>query len=102
MFSTSSLDDGDDDGGGGYHGGGGGGGFVCNDDNNSSNNGHDKIEAYYQKMIKANSGDPLLLGNYAKFLKEVIYYMIIWFISIHVGMFYYILMNWIKNGVHTL
>lgn len=81
LFSTSSLDDGDDNGGGGgYHGGGHGGGFGCNDDNSSSNNGHDKIEAYYQKMIKANPGDPLLLGNYAKFLKEVNYYMIIWFI----------------------
>ena len=29
------------------------------------------MDVYYQKMIKADPGNPLLLGNYAKFLKEV-------------------------------
>lgn len=33
--------------------------------------GSDITETYYQKMIEANPGNPLLLGNYAKFLKEV-------------------------------
>ncbi|GLU22086.1 hypothetical protein SLE2022_381830 [Rubroshorea leprosula] len=37
----------------------------------SNNHGSDSTEAYYQKMIEANPGNPLLLGNYAKFLKEV-------------------------------
>ncbi|KAI3919754.1 hypothetical protein MKX01_000195 [Papaver californicum] len=39
-----------------------------NGDNN--NNKKDSVETYYQKMIEANPGNSLLLGNYAKFLKE--------------------------------
>ncbi|KAL1298075.1 hypothetical protein HN51_042497 [Arachis hypogaea] len=31
----------------------------------------DKTDAYYQTMIQANPNNALLLGNYAKFLKEV-------------------------------
>lgn len=31
----------------------------------------DSTDVYYQKMIEANPGNPLFLGNYAKFLKEV-------------------------------
>ncbi|GAB2269492.1 hypothetical protein Dimus_004409 [Dionaea muscipula] len=44
---------------------GGGGRF----DNGSG--GHDATEEYYQEMIRANPGNALLLGNYARFLKEV-------------------------------
>lgn len=36
-----------------------------------SNHGRDSTDAYYQKMIEANPDNALLLGNYAKFLKEV-------------------------------
>lgn len=46
-------------GGSGDRGGGGGG-----DDSNST-------DVYYQKMLEANPGNPLLLMNYAKFLHEV-------------------------------
>lgn len=49
--------DGGDDGGSGYF--------------ESNNHGSDSTDAYYQKMIEANPGNALLLGNYAKFLKEV-------------------------------
>ncbi|KAF5466745.1 hypothetical protein F2P56_016645 [Juglans regia] len=37
----------------------------------SNNHGSENTDAYYQKMIEANPGNALLLGNYAKFLKEV-------------------------------
>ncbi|TYI77406.1 hypothetical protein E1A91_D06G140300v1 [Gossypium mustelinum] len=52
-------------GGGGGSGGGVGGvgsGFFESD----------STDVYYQMMVEANPGNPLLLGNYAKFLKEVI------------------------------
>ncbi|GLT50213.1 hypothetical protein SLA2020_237150 [Shorea laevis] len=52
--------------GGGSEGGGGRSGFS-----ESNNHRSDSTEAYYQKMIEANPGNPLLLANYAKFLKEV-------------------------------
>lgn len=58
-------------------GGGGGSGGGDGDDNGGSgsfegnNHGSDSTDAYYQKMIEANPGNALLLGNYAKFLKEV-------------------------------
>ncbi|XWS19092.1 hypothetical protein CRYUN_Cryun32bG0101600 [Craigia yunnanensis] len=54
--------------GGGSDGGddGGGSGFF-----ESNNHGSDSTDVYYQKMIEANPGNPLLLGNYAKFLKEI-------------------------------
>ncbi|KAK4252904.1 hypothetical protein QN277_011035 [Acacia crassicarpa] len=35
------------------------------------NHGRDHTNAYYQKMIEANPDNALLLGNYARFLKEV-------------------------------
>ncbi|XP_061340100.1 uncharacterized protein LOC133286671 [Gastrolobium bilobum] len=36
-----------------------------------NNHGRDRMDSYYQNMIEANPSDALLLGNYAKFLKEV-------------------------------
>ncbi|XP_028791594.1 uncharacterized protein LOC114747434, partial [Neltuma alba] len=38
----------------------------------SSNDGGDNTDSYYQKMIATNPNNALLLGNYAKFLKEVV------------------------------
>ena len=49
--------------------GGDGSGFGSSDSNNW--HGHDSTDAFYQRMIEANPGNALLLGNYAKFLKEV-------------------------------
>ncbi|KAK8514285.1 hypothetical protein V6N13_063182 [Hibiscus sabdariffa] len=78
LFSSSGLGDsgsvmqtlimGGGDGGGGESGGGGGGGSGFFE---SSSHGSDSTDVYYQKMIEANPGNPLLLGNYAKFLKEI-------------------------------
>ncbi|CAL5444108.1 unnamed protein product [Camellia sinensis] len=61
--------------------GGGGGGRICGGGGGAGGgrgleggdgfSGYDGTEAYYQKMIEANPGNALLLGNYAKFLKEV-------------------------------
>ncbi|KAJ4957908.1 hypothetical protein NE237_025019 [Protea cynaroides] len=45
---------------------GDGGGFVTGGSADQS-----KIAAYYQKMLKANPGDPLLLRNYGQFLHQV-------------------------------
>ncbi|OVA15336.1 Tetratricopeptide repeat-containing domain [Macleaya cordata] len=36
-----------------------------------SNDGKDRTDAYYQNIIEANPESSLLLGNYARFLKEV-------------------------------
>ncbi|KAK7255233.1 hypothetical protein RIF29_28639 [Crotalaria pallida] len=36
-----------------------------------NNHGSDRTDAYYRNMIEANPNYALLLGNYAKFLKEV-------------------------------
>ncbi|KNA24274.1 hypothetical protein SOVF_017110 [Spinacia oleracea] len=66
----------DSDGGGWGKGGGSdrgngfgfGFGFGSWDSNNGGGEGTD---LYYQNMIEANPGNSLLLGNYAKFLKEV-------------------------------
>ena len=58
-------------------GGGAGGGSDGGDDSggsgffDSNNHGSDGTDVYYQKMIEANPGNSLLLGNYAKFLKDV-------------------------------
>ncbi|KAL9398528.1 hypothetical protein Peur_007489 [Populus x canadensis] len=65
--------------GGGSDGGGGkfygGGGPDFGDDGGSgfgeSNKGIESTDVYYRKMIEADPGNPLLLSNYAKFLKEV-------------------------------
>lgn len=48
--------------------GGNGRGWNLNEGNN---HGRDKIDSYYQNMIETHPFDALLLGNYAKFLKEV-------------------------------
>ncbi|XAR66890.1 hypothetical protein NMG60_11013261 [Bertholletia excelsa] len=57
-------------------GGGGGGGSDWVDGEGGSgygdsNSGRNGTDLYYQKMIEANPGNSLLLGNYARFLKEV-------------------------------
>lgn len=54
---------------GGGDGSGSDGGFGFS--NNSNNSGNDATDSYYRTMIEANPGNALLLGNYAKFLKEV-------------------------------
>jgi tetratricopeptide (TPR) repeat protein len=48
-------------------GGGGGGRKVCN----GGGDGRRDANAYYRRMIQADPANPLLLGNYARFLKEV-------------------------------
>ncbi|KAL4626453.1 hypothetical protein ACB092_05G097200 [Castanea dentata] len=59
-------------GGGGRGSDGGDGGDVGGSGFFESNNhGSDNTDAYYQNMIAANPDNALLLGNYAKFLKEV-------------------------------
>jgi hypothetical protein len=52
----------------------GGGRKPSGDDDHGTRNGDDmsKIGAYYLEMLKSNPGDPLLLGNYGKFLHEVV------------------------------
>lgn len=96
FFSSSGLDDGCAigeksrallgvavDGGSGGRGGGGkisggGGGRSDGDDeedggssNFGSDHGNSITDVYYQKIIEANPRNPLLLSNYAIFLKEV-------------------------------
>ncbi|KAG4932913.1 hypothetical protein JHK87_046915 [Glycine soja] len=75
LFSFYESDDGDVavvEGGGV---GGGGGGWDNGDGGGSgfwdSNNGNDSTDLYYRTMIEANPGNPLFLGNYARYLKEV-------------------------------
>ncbi|XP_020226882.1 uncharacterized protein LOC109808339 [Cajanus cajan] len=46
-------------------------GEHAGDFSEENNHGRDWTDAYYQNMIEANPNDALLLGNYAKFLKEV-------------------------------
>ncbi|URD97483.1 hypothetical protein MUK42_35859 [Musa troglodytarum] len=63
-------------GGTGRRGSGGGGGDAENDGSgglnpSDSNHGNDATDAYYLQMMKADPGNSLILGNYAKFLKEV-------------------------------
>ncbi|KAL5769010.1 hypothetical protein ACOSP7_015568 [Xanthoceras sorbifolium] len=53
---------------GGSDGGGGDGRWGSWEFNS---NGNDSTDVYYQKMIEANPGNSILLGNYARFLKEV-------------------------------
>lgn len=73
LFSSSGLDN---DG----CGVGGGGGKICGGDGSSGSDGYwgsdsdgeiNGTDVYYQNMIEANPGNPLLLSNYARFLKEV-------------------------------
>ncbi|GER48431.1 tetratricopeptide repeat protein [Striga asiatica] len=58
---------------GGGRGGMRGGGGRGSDDRSGPGHlrGPESTDAYYEMMIQANPGNPLLLGNYAKFLKEV-------------------------------
>ncbi|PIN26703.1 hypothetical protein CDL12_00538 [Handroanthus impetiginosus] len=60
--------EGSSDGIGGAGGGGDGcdGGYGCWDANHGSGN----MDAYYQKMIEAYPQNSMVLGNYARFLKE--------------------------------
>lgn len=39
---------------------------------NEENNGNRKIDDYYQEVLRADPGNPLLLRNYGRFLHEVI------------------------------
>ncbi|GMI73094.1 hypothetical protein like AT1G80130 [Hibiscus trionum] len=66
VMQTLIMGGGGGDGDGKIGGGGAGSGFF-----ESSSHGSDSTDVYYQKMIEANPGNPLLLGNYAKFLKEI-------------------------------
>lgn len=58
-------------GGGGSKGSDGGDQSGFFENNNNNNHGINNTDAYYQKMIQADPNNPLLLSNYAKFLKEV-------------------------------
>ncbi|KAM7511507.1 hypothetical protein LguiB_010382 [Lonicera macranthoides] len=97
LFSSSGLDDegclvggrsrglvvevGGGSGGSGSGGGkiGGGGGGRSDDEEEDGGGGNwgenhgnsDGMDVYYKKMIEANPGNPMLLSNYAMFLKEV-------------------------------
>ncbi|XP_076958780.1 uncharacterized protein LOC143634639 [Bidens hawaiensis] len=57
----------------GSGGGGGGGGKISGGDGNGNGNGYenDSTDLYYRSMIEANPGNAMVLGNYAKYLKEV-------------------------------
>jgi len=92
LFSSSGLDghggSGERDGrlqtsvmGGGM---GSGGGRICGGFKGSGRGSHgrDWTDAYYQNMIEANPNNALLLGNYAKFLKEVIWFAFGWCLSL--------------------
>ncbi|KAJ0540881.1 putative tetratricopeptide-like helical domain superfamily [Helianthus annuus] len=53
---------------------GGGGGRICGGDvggNEGCDNGGDGMDGFYRSMIEANPSSSLVLGNYAKYLKEV-------------------------------
>lgn len=58
-------------GGAGSGGDGGGGGDGGRDGCGDWGQGRESLDGYYQRMIEAHPGDALLLGNYARFLKEV-------------------------------
>lgn len=76
MLQNSVMDDGMGCNGGWNFGGYGGSARGSDDGHGRGNNhGSDRMDGYYQNMIEANPNDPLLLGNYAKFLKEVIIFV---------------------------
>ncbi|KAK6927569.1 hypothetical protein RJ641_006160, partial [Dillenia turbinata] len=61
--------------------GGYGGGWICGGDGGESDSDDEfsgwddwkeKMDLYYQRMIMENPGNALLLGNYARFLNEVL------------------------------
>lgn len=56
---------GDGGGGGAAYGGGGAGDWEW------GGRGSESLDEHYQSLIKSYPGDALLLGNYARFLKEV-------------------------------
>ncbi|XP_019173985.1 PREDICTED: uncharacterized protein LOC109169566 [Ipomoea nil] len=58
-------------GGGGCNGRGGSNGNNYGGDGGGENGWFESIDEYYQKIIQDNPHNPLFLGNYAKFLKEV-------------------------------
>lgn len=70
LGSTVGLDEGCHVGGGGGGGGGAGSGDGSGG-NWDGGNERGSMDEYYQKMTSAYPGDALLLGNYARFLKEV-------------------------------
>ncbi|CAF2368171.1 unnamed protein product, partial [Brassica napus] len=51
--------------------GGGGGGGIVHGGGKGGSDGDDSTDVHYRKMIEANPGNGMFLGNYAKFLKEV-------------------------------
>lgn len=57
--------------GGGCGGSGYGGGYGGGDGYGDWDKGSESMDLYYQKMIRAYPDDPLVLSNYAKYLKEV-------------------------------
>ncbi|XP_058206855.1 uncharacterized protein LOC131320236 [Rhododendron vialii] len=57
--------------GGGGGGGSGGDGYEEDGGDNKKRGIGTSTDVYYEKMIEANPGNPLILGNYARFLKEV-------------------------------
>ncbi|KAI3814624.1 hypothetical protein L1987_14264 [Smallanthus sonchifolius] len=66
LFSTSGLY-----GTGGGGGGGGGEGKRSGGGGHGNDHEDESADLYYQSMIEANPGNPMLLSNYAKYLKEV-------------------------------
>ncbi|KAG4195517.1 hypothetical protein ERO13_A06G114700v2 [Gossypium hirsutum] len=69
VMQTLVMGGGEENGGGKICGGGGSGGGVGGVGSGFFES--DSTDVYYQKMVEANPGNPLLLGNYAKFLKEI-------------------------------
>ncbi|XP_010050023.2 E3 ubiquitin-protein ligase ARIH1 [Eucalyptus grandis] len=62
--------------GGDVGGGGGGGGKICDGGGSGGygsdgGDGKEGTDSYYKRMIEADPGNALVLGNYARFLKEV-------------------------------
>lgn len=61
--------------GGGAEDGGGGGGMCSRGGGGGGREwdgrGSESLDEHYQSLIKSNTGDALLLGNYARFLKDV-------------------------------
>ncbi|XP_076944041.1 uncharacterized protein LOC143614505 [Bidens hawaiensis] len=52
-------------------GGGTGGGKICSGGGGDNGGYENSIDVYYRNMIEANPNNSLVLGNYAKYLKEV-------------------------------
>ncbi|GAU22282.1 hypothetical protein TSUD_260820 [Trifolium subterraneum] len=71
MVESSMIGGGVNSNGGCKGGGRGSDGGNGRNFNGGNSYGRDRIDAYYQNMIEAHPCDALLLGNYAKFLKEV-------------------------------